>query len=93
MHARREFEPLPSTMLSCATPKHADNARFSSKPLPSGYRASPSRTSRMARCASGLTPSGFSFEASLMMSASRSPISRASSEIGFPGWYGAMART
>src|SRR5689334_21879655 len=38
-------------------------------------------------------PSGFSLEASLMMLASSSPNSRASSEIGLPGWYGAIART
>src|SRR5690348_18361418 len=37
-------------------------------------------------------PSGFSLEASLMMPASSSPSSRASSEIGLPGWYGAIAR-
>src|ERR1700694_33592 len=38
-------------------------------------------------------PRGVSFEASLMMPASSSPISRASSEIGLPGWYGAIERT
>jgi hypothetical protein len=41
----------------------------------------------------GPMPSGFSFEASLTMPASSSPISRASSEIGLPGWYGAIERT
>src|SRR5262245_56433622 len=38
-------------------------------------------------------PSGFSLEASLMIPASSRPSSRASSEIGLPGWYGAIART
>jgi len=36
----------------------------------------------MACCALGLTPRGFSLDASLMMPASSSPSSRASSEVG-----------
>src|SRR5512145_1429631 len=38
-------------------------------------------------------PSGFSFDASLTIEAGSSPNSRASSSIGLPAWYGAMART
>src|SRR5882672_11648275 len=38
-------------------------------------------------------PRGFSLEASLTMPASSRPISRASSAIGLPGWYGAIERT
>src|SRR5438477_9008135 len=41
----------------------------------------------------GPMPRGFSFEASLTMPAASRPISRASSEIGLPGWYGAIERT
>ena len=48
--------------------------------------------SSMAICAFGLIPSGFSFEASFTISAWFKPISRASSAIGLPPWYGAMAR-
>src|SRR4029453_19180547 len=53
---------------------------------------SPSAASIAARVR-GPMPSGFSFDASLTMLASLSPSSRAPSEIGFPGWYGAMERT
>src|SRR5919106_3371325 len=41
----------------------------------------------------GPMPRGFSLEASLTIVRSSSPISRASSEIGLPGWYGAIERT
>src|SRR5262245_31241727 len=41
----------------------------------------------------GPMPRGFSLEASLMMPSSFSPSSRASSESGLPGWYGAIERT
>ena len=41
----------------------------------------------------GIGPRGFSLDASLTMPASSMPISRASSEIGLPGWYGAIVRT
>src|SRR5574341_674167 len=41
----------------------------------------------------GPTPRGFSFEASFTIERSSRPISRASSEIGLPGWYGAIERT
>ncbi len=47
----------------------------------------------MAARVRGPKPRGFSLEASLMMLSSFSPSSRASSEIGLPGWYGAMDRT
>src|SRR5713226_3770887 len=53
---------------------------------------SPSAASIAARVR-GPMPRGFSLEASLTMPASSSPISRASSEIGLPGWYGAIERT
>src|SRR5512134_2511657 len=38
-------------------------------------------------------PRGFSLDASFTIDRSSSPISRASSEIGLPGWYGAIERT
>jgi hypothetical protein len=41
----------------------------------------------------GPMPRGFSFEASFTIVRSSRPISRASSEIGLPGWYGAIERT
>src|SRR5437870_5833758 len=41
----------------------------------------------MAATAAGEGPSGFSFEASLMMSFAARPCSRATSSIGRPGWY------
>ena len=41
----------------------------------------------------GPIPRGFSLEASLTMFSSFNPSSRASSEIGLPGWYGAIERT
>src|ERR687892_347529 len=41
----------------------------------------------------GPMPRGFSLDASLTMVRSSRPISRASSEIGLPGWYGAIERT
>src|SRR5262245_36595144 len=53
---------------------------------------SPSAASIAARVR-GPIPSGFSFDASLMMFSSLSPSSRATSEIGLPGWYGAIERT
>ena len=53
---------------------------------------SPSAASIAARVR-GPMPRGFSLEASLTILASSSPISRASSEIGLPGWYGAIERT
>ena len=40
----------------------------------------------IVKLASNENPRGFSFEASLTMSFSARPISRASSEIGLPGW-------
>src|SRR5512139_1034573 len=44
------------------------------------------------RAVSGM-PSGFSFDASFTIEAGSSPNSRASSSIGLPAWYGAIART
>src|SRR5687768_14022013 len=47
----------------------------------------------MAARVRGPMPSGFSLDASLTMVSGLSPSSRASSETGLPGWYGAMERT
>src|SRR5512139_1078365 len=44
------------------------------------------------RAVSGM-PSGFSFDASFTIECGSSPNSRASSSIGLPAWYGAIART
>src|SRR5512133_3042990 len=44
------------------------------------------------RAVSGM-PSGFSFDASFTIERGSRPNSRASSSIGLPAWYGAIART
>src|SRR5437899_1137034 len=46
----------------------------------------------MASRTFGLGPRGFSFDASLTISLSANPYSRASSSMGFPGTYGEMRR-
>src|ERR1700675_1766966 len=53
----------------------------------------PATASAMACRTCGLGPRGFSLEASLTMSFSAMPYSRASSSTGLPGTYGAIRRT
>ena len=85
------LEPLPSTICSRVDAeargergleREAVAVRIA-RDLGGGASRSPQRTR-------GLGPRGFSFDASLMMRASASPNSRASSSIGLPGTYGAM---
>src|ERR1700682_4522325 len=87
------LEPFPSTTCSRSTPKRVASAVFSANPFPSGYRVTPTTASAMACRTRGLGPRGFSLEASLTMSFSARPYSRASSSTGLPGTYGAMRRT
>ena len=55
------------------------------KLLPSGYRCALLSAARIASIAFGEGPSGFSFEASLMIASGSMPSSRAVSSVGFPG--------
>src|SRR6202158_2555269 len=87
------LEPFPRTTCSRSTPKRVASAVFSANPFPSGYRVTPATASAMACRTRGLGPRGFSLEASLTMSFSARPYSRASSSTGLPGTYGAMRRT
>ena len=72
-------------MFSGARPSLIAIALHRQKPLPSGYRCELSNAARIACTALGEGPSGFSFDASLMIPSESIPSSRAVSSMGFPG--------